>query len=390
MLDLLNNYRYQWHSYLKYPVIEANHCSTQPIMNNPAPQPASAFNSKVWRAVGITALTIILLWLLRDTVQVFLLILTAALVAIFFQRFAGIIQCKTHWKKGWALTASILTTFLLLVLMFWFIGAEVQSQVTELSDTLPASIKQARTKLEQTPIGARILKSTGGGGGQSMQKLAPAAQRFFTSSFGVLGDLFAILFLGIFFTISPKIYVDGFVRLMPLKARPETRHVLEETGTTLGHWLKGQLIAMLVVALLTWIGLAALGVPMAIALALIAGLFNFVPNLGPLVAMVPAVLVSMMQGGNTVWWVVGLYLLVQALESNIITPYIQNKMIEIPPALILMGQLVIGSLLGVMGIILATPIVAILMVVVRELYIKKQEARNDQHIQHDPGTSRKT
>lgn len=337
-----------------------------------------SFDQKAWRAVGIVALTVVLLWIIKDTIRVFLLIFTAILVAIFFLRIAGIIQRKTGWKHGLSVALAIIGSIVLLGLMFWFIGAKVQAQIAELSDTLPASIENARQKIEQNPIGKRLLGSMGQGG-QSLQKYAPAAQRFFTSSFGVLGDLYAILFIGIFFTIAPATYADGLVKLVPAKGRNKARQVLHEMDTTLGHWLKGQLIAMLVVAVLTWIGLAIIGVPMAIALAIIAGLFNFVPNLGPLVAMVPAVLVGMMQGGTTALYVAGLYLLVQALESNLITPYIQNKMIEIPPALILMGQLLMATLLGVMGIILATPLVAVIMVAVRELYVKKQDAVSNEN-----------
>lgn len=341
-------------------------------MNQDTNTALKIFDQKVWRAVGIVAVTLVLLWIFKVTIQVLLLLFTATLVALFFQGLAGLIQKKTGWRTGISLAVSVLGSLLLIVLLFWFIGAKVQSQITELSDTLPASIENAKAKMSQNPIGARLLKGMGSGG-DMMKQAAPAAQRFFTTSFGVLGDIYAILFLGIFFTISPQIYSTGLVRLFPLKARPGATKVLQEMAHTLTQWLKGQLFAMLVVAILTWIGLAILGVPMATALALIAGIFNFVPNLGPLVAMIPAVLVAMMQGGNTALLVAGLYLLVQALESNLITPFIQNKMISIPPALILIGQLMMGTLLGVMGIILATPIVAIIMVVVRELYIKKQE-----------------
>lgn len=341
-------------------------------MNGNANNTLKIFDQKVWRAIGMIAVTFILLWIFKYTIGVLLLILTATLVALFFQRLAGIIQRKSGWKKSICLFISVLGSLLLLVLTFWFIGARVQGQIAELSEALPASIESAKAKIDQNPIGARLLQGAGNSG-DLLKKYGPAAQRFFTTSFGVLGDIYAILFLGIFFTISPKTYINGIVKLFPAKARSGAKHVLDETGNTLAQWLKGQLFAMLVVAVLTWIGLSIIGVPMALALALIAGLFNFVPNIGPLVAMVPAVLVSMMEGGNTALLTVGLYLLVQGLESNLITPVIQKKMIEIPPALILIGQLLIGTLLGVMGIILATPIVAILMVLVKELYIKKQD-----------------
>lgn len=331
------------------------------------------FIRRVWQTAGILTLTFIILWICYTVVNVLMLILMALLVAIFFHRLAGIIQRNTGWKRGLSLLVSILGTVLLMGLLFWFIGAQVQQQIAELTEQLPQMLQQAKTKLGQSPIGKKIVDQASSLGSGSGQQMGPSVQRFFTTSFGVLGDLFAILFLGIFFTISPKTYIDGFIKLMPIKAKSEAHHVLNETGNTLAQWLKGQLFAMLVVAVLTGTGLAIIGVPLVLALALIAGLFNFVPNIGPLISAVPAILVSLQMGGNAPLFVAGLYLLVQALESNLITPYIQNKMISIPPALILIGQLIFGTLFGIWGIVLATPLVAILMVVLQELYVKKQQ-----------------
>ncbi len=183
-----------------------------------------------------------------------------------------------------------------------------------------------------------------------------------------------MLFIGIFFTVSPKTYVDGFIKLIPAKAKAKTEDVVNKIGLTLTKWLKGQLLAMLIVAILTAIGLTIVGIPMALVLALIAGLLNFIPNFGPLIAMIPAVLVALMQGVNTALFVAGLYILIQMIESNLITPQIQKKLINMPPALIIIAQLFMGVLTGGLGLILATPLTAILMVVIQETYVKKQDA----------------
>jgi predicted PurR-regulated permease PerM len=128
---------------------------------------------------------------------------------------------------------------------------------------------------------------------------------------------------------------------------------------------------MLLVATLTAIGLFILGVPMALTLALIAGILNFIPNFGPLIAIIPAALIAFMQGPATALFVIGLYIVVQILESSIITPQIQKKMINMPPALIIIAQLVMGIFAGVLGLVLATPIVAVVIVLINELYVKK-------------------
>jgi predicted PurR-regulated permease PerM len=130
---------------------------------------------------------------------------------------------------------------------------------------------------------------------------------------------------------------------------------------------------MLVVFVLTATGLLIIGVPMWLVLALIAGILNFIPNFGPLIALIPAVLVALLQGPSTAAWVAGLYMCVQIAESNFITPMVQQKLINIPPALIIIAQLLIAPLSGGWGLVVATPLMILIIVLVQELYIKKQD-----------------
>ena len=159
---------------------------------------------------------------------------------------------------------------------------------------------------------------------------------------------------------------------MPVHGRSRADDVFNKVGDHLKKWLKGKLFAMLVVFVLTAIGLVIIGVPMWLVLALIAGILNFIPNFGPLIAMVPAVLVALLQSPATALWVAILYVLVQVAESNFITPMVQQKLISIPPALIIIAQLFIAPLTGGWGLVLATPLLVIIIVLVQELYVKKQ------------------
>ena len=132
---------------------------------------------------------------------------------------------------------------------------------------------------------------------------------------------------------------------------------------------------MLVVTIMTGIGLAIIGVPMWLALAIIAGILNFIPNFGPIMAMVPAVLVSLTISPATAVIVAALYITVQVIESSLITPNVQKRLIDIPPALIIIAQLLISPLAGGWGLVLATPLMAVIMTLVQELYIRKQDAK---------------
>jgi predicted PurR-regulated permease PerM len=140
----------------------------------------------------------------------------------------------------------------------------------------------------------------------------------------------------------------------------------------LKKWLKGKIFAMFVVFVLTAVSLLIIGMPMWLVLAVIAGFLNFIPNFGPLIALIPAALVALMQSPGTAALVVVIYMVIQALESNFITPMVQHRLIEIPPALIIIAQLLIAPLTNGWGLILATPLMVIVIVVVKELYLKKQ------------------
>ena len=330
-----------------------------------------SFIQKVWIAGGIIALIVVLVLLLKATFNVFLLILAGVLIAVFFRGLSGLIQKKTHWGEGFCVAASILSTLIVLVLLIWLMGAKIQAQAEQLSNTMPGTIENAKGKLSQSQIGQKILEKLSSP--EAQQQGRSLVQTFFKSTFGILGDLYVVLFIGIFFTVSPKIYKKGIVKLIPPKGQDKGDDVLNKIGDNLKKWLKGKLFAMLVVTILTGIGLLIIGMPMWLVLALIAGLLNFIPNFGPLIALIPAVLVALMQSPSTALWVAVLYIAVQIAESNFITPMVQQRLISIPPALIIIAQLLMAPLTGGWGLVLATPLMVILIVVVKELYIKNYE-----------------
>jgi predicted PurR-regulated permease PerM len=329
-----------------------------------------SFPQKVWIAGGILALIAVMLLLLRATFNVLLLILAGGLIAVYFRGLSDLIRRKTKWKEGRCLTISIIGSLLLLALLFWLIGAKVQSQIAELSDTLPKTIDKTKEQLSQSSLGKKIVEKISS---SKTQQQAQSIVQTFKSTFGVLGDIYVVLFIGIFFTASPKLYKEGVVKIVPPQGKQKAQAVLNDIGTNLKKWLKGKLFAMLVVFVLTAIGLVIIGIPMWLTLALIAGFLNFIPNFGPLIALIPAVLVAFLQGPSTAAWVAALYIAVQVAESNFITPTVQQKLISIPPALIIIAQLLIAPLTGGWGLVLATPLMIIFIVLIKELYIKNQD-----------------
>ncbi|PKQ46982.1 AI-2E family transporter [Confluentibacter flavum] len=329
-----------------------------------------SFQKKVWTTAAIFAFLIIMLLLINATFNVLLLILAGSLIAVFFRALSSIIQRKTKWKEGICVAISIISTLLIVAALFWLIGAKVQVQIIELMDTLPKTIDKAKAWVNESSMGQKIYDQIFSE--KSIDKAQLFLPGFFQSTFGVLGDVYVVLFIGIFFTISPQTYTKGFVQIIPLQGQQKAQQVLDTLGEQLRKWLKGKLFSMLVVFILTAIGLAIIGMPLWLVLALLAGLISFIPNFGPLLALIPAVLVALMQSPQTALLVAGLYILIQFIESNFITTVIQKKLINMPPALILIAQLFMGALTGAWGLVLATPVMLIIIVLVQELYIKNR------------------
>lgn len=333
------------------------------------------FSKKVWIVGGIFSLIFILLLLFKVLFNVLLLSLAGILIAVYFHGCAGIINRYFHWNQKLCLILSVVINIIILGAFFLFVGARLQQQVSELTDTLPTTIHKVKTQLNNSTIGTKALnyfKSSG-----NSEKTKAIVRDFFSSSFGILSDLYIIILLALFFTASPALYKKGIIKLMPPKAKDKTNKLMNKLKTVLEKWLKGQIIGFFFIAVFTGIGLWIIGMPLILTLALIAGILNFVPNFGPIIALIPAALLGLMQGPNTAIIVVCMFTFIQIIQSAVTQPLIQQKMVNIPPALTIISQVAFGLIAGFWGVLLATPIVAILMTVVDELYVKQQPQYNE-------------
>lgn len=332
---------------------------------------AYSYTQKVWITTGIVAFAAVSLLLLEATFNVFLLIFAGILIAVFLRGFSGLIQRKTGWNEMVCVVISIAGSLTLIVGFFWLIGAQIQKQVAELAETLPKTIETAKSRLEGTPIGDKIIDRVASD--ESIKEVQAFMGGFFRSTFGVFGDLYVLLFIGVFLTVAPRTYINGIVKLVPIKDQGKAKRIFQELGEQLRNWLKGTLMSMFVVFVLTAIGLAILGIPLWLVLALLAALLSFIPNFGPIIALIPAVLVGFMQSPQTALWVVGIYMFIQIVESNFITTLIQQKMVNMLPALIISAQMILGGLTGSWGLILSTPLMVVMMVLIRQLYIYERD-----------------
>lgn len=218
-------------------------------------------------------------------------------------------------------------------------------------------------------LASGLLKGGGSMVSDAGSMLGPAAT-VVLGLFDVLGNFLVIAFLGLAFAADPKIYRDGALRFVPPGRRWRAAKVLDGAGETLRHWLFGQIIIMAAIFVCTWAGLAVLGIGGALILGLQAGLLAFVPTVGPLVAGIVIMLAALASGTKALLGALGVYLAVQCLESYGLTPFIQKRALDIPPATIFAGQLVLGVIFGLWGIALALPLMAVIKVLLEQLYVE--------------------
>ncbi len=330
-----------------------------------------SFSKKVWIAAAIISFFILSFLFLKVIFSLLLLTVAAIIIAVYFHGCAGFIQRKTKASPKWSLFFSITINILLLTVFFWFTGARLQDQLASLSDTLPKTVENAKTYLQKSTLGNKFLEMVKSSG--NMEKSMGYAKQFFNSTFGILSDVYIMILLAMFFIASPTIYKKGLITLLPPGAKKEAAALLDQYHQNLKNWLKGQIIGFLFIAILTGLGLWALGMPLILTLALIAGILNVIPNFGPLIALVPAFLIALLQGLDTALMVAAMYTIIQTIQTAVADPLIQKKMLSVPPALLIFAQITMGILGGVWGVLLATPIIAMIMTTVNKLYVEKQK-----------------
>ncbi|HEY7959889.1 MAG TPA: AI-2E family transporter [Sphingomicrobium sp.] len=186
----------------------------------------------------------------------------------------------------------------------------------------------------------------------------------------VLTGTLVIVFLGILFAFDPTSHRESLVMLAKQSYRARMRAVMDEMGKVLRFWFVGQLIRIVLMTLCVWIALYLIGLPGPFLLGLQAGLSNFIPYLGPIVAAIPIALVAMPLGGSSLVWAVVIYTIIQSIEGYVIGPLIQRQAVDTPPAWTLVAIVLLGALFGVLGIALAMPLVAIGRVAIIRFYVE--------------------
>jgi len=333
-------------------------------MANPDGLPDRLFVRRVLILLSLTTL-FILAWQLRTLL---LMIFGALVVATIFRAFADRIASATRCRESVAIAASIILILALVVGLIAMFGSHVLEQVEALRKTLPAAWKTIEARLGDLGLGEQIKQFA-----QSLK--APGGSSF--SAFGRtvlsigsgIADVLVVIVAGIFLATQPRFYLTGAIKLVPPGKRELAREAITESENALRLWLRGQLISMTVVGLLTGFGLWALGMPSAFTLGLLAGILEFIPFLGPILSMVPAVLLALAVSPDLALWVFLVYFVVQQFEGYVLTPLVQQYAVDLPGVVLLFSLIAFGALFGTLGVILAAPLTVVVYVLVKRLYV---------------------
>ncbi|MBA3446600.1 MAG: AI-2E family transporter [Pseudaminobacter sp.] len=336
------------------------------------------------RSTSLLVIGLAALGLLFIAPDVFLVVFAGLLLAVFIHGGGHWIASRLGLGDGWGIAIFVVAIIAVLAAFSGAVAPAVVDEIDQLTQRLPEALGQLRRRVAEYSWGERLLDRITPEGMMSSGGRT-AATSAVTSTFGALGNFVIILFIGLYGALDPGLYRRGAKMLLAPSMRPRAEEVMAAVGDTLRNWLTAQLMAMTMVGVLTALGLWLAGVPLHFALGLIAGLLGFIPNIGPIIAAAPALLLAFPEGMNTVLIVLAIYAAVQALEGYVVTPLIQQEKVSLPPVVIIVAQLLFGVLFGILGLALATPIAALAMTLVREVYVEDYLEHEAAGVQADDG-----
>jgi predicted PurR-regulated permease PerM len=379
-----------------------------------------------WTKLAVTGLIVVglmIIWMTK-------LIWAAAFLGVLF---AVSLNGPAEWIRQYVRMPTWLATLLvvLLVLLVFvglglIIGAPLGNQASDLIQKLPAAAQDALSWLDERPWGQRIIQVAEDWTGMSQEQMRrEAAERgapgagalvpvspeeaelpveaaaetpkdseeaastgetlpvpdvggIFRSTAGLVafalnaGMLMAVtLVITIFVAFDPQVYKRGLLWLIPKQHEKIASETMGCMGVAMRWWIIGRLISMTAIGVLTSLGMWLIGMPAPLALGALAGLFSFVPNIGPVAAALPGLLLALGQGPWMVVWVLAIYLAAQMIDSNAITPLVDQYAVSVPPGVLIVMQFVLAVLAGIWGMLIATPLLVVIMVLVQQLYIRQ-------------------
>jgi predicted PurR-regulated permease PerM len=339
-------------------------------------------NRRAYRALIGPISAMLLLFFLYSVAEILLLLFLAILLSLYLAALTDVFQRALRLPRRLGLAGALLVTLFVLAGSAWLIVPPVTSQLQEVWQSLPAQLalwdEQLLHLAGRSPLAAQLFGSLPEGQsyvGSILQEIAGYFRGLGAYVFGgvrLVVEVISVLAMGLYLAFRPALYREGVIALVPPLHRELARYVLSDLATALRGWIIGQLLMMSSLGLLTWIGLEALDVPYALAFGVFTGLVAIVPFFGTLSStLLPALFVLGSAGPLKVLAVILLGIVVHLLETNLIAPMIMERQVHLPPALTILSVLIMAHLLGLVGVLVAVPMLASVLVILRRLYVHR-------------------
>ena len=322
----------------------------------------------VWLGMALAIVGVIVL------AQPLLLIIGGAIFAVFLDGGVRLLGRYLPIRRGWRLLLVLLLGFGFIGWVSWFAGTTIAAQFEALREVVTAQFNRLMAFAASlglvpggrpTNLGTELLGSVG--------RLTSAVG----SAIGAVTSVIAMIVIGIFLAAEPRIYDRGVAWMLPLRHRAGFYRIAEHVGFTLRRLLSGRLVGMLFEGVFTWAMLTLGGVPMAGLLGLVTGVLAFIPNIGAITSGVLMVAVGFSAGAHQGVYAIFVYFFVQNIDGYLVVPYIARRTVDLPPALVLAMQLLMGALFGILGVLFADPILATLKVVLVDLSRRQAEREGE-------------
>jgi len=342
---------------------------------------------KFGQIIGLLVL-IICLYVLWGIRQVLLLVFAAIVFATSLNQLVRWLTKRLKLPRIWSVILSLILFSAITIGFFFLIVPPFIAQSQELIELFPKAIDLWNTKLRQLinslppwlnqsiprpNVNTQNFRPSQ----QLVQQLQPLVQSlvggagvFVSNTLGMILSFLLVIVLTIMMLAQPLAYRKTFVRLFPSFYRRRVEEILTKCEIALGKWVIGAIISMTLVALLSFVGLSIIGVRLALAQGVLAGLLNFIPNIGPTLSVVLPMGIALLDNPWKSLFVLILYIFIQQLESNFITPYVMAQQVALLPAITLMSQVVFATFFGFLGLVLALPITVVGQVWIQEVLIK--------------------
>lgn len=333
---------------------------------------AETASGQHWKRSDIMLLAALLGVVVWVTGDVLLLVFAGVLLAVGLDGLAAFLARFTPINRGWALVVVCTVLAALLPLVAWTVMPQVLGQLDDLWERMTAFVAQLLETLERSEWASSLADESQGQGqmadaaGAAVQQAAWAG----LAAIGAVGSAIVLVAIAIFGAAHPSLYHNGFLALLPAVNRPKMADALVETARALRWWFLGQLVSMLLLGVSVSLGLMIIGVDLWLSLGVLTALLTFIPYLGPIIAGIPIVIIGFAEGYQTGLIVLVFYLVIQNVEGNFLVPMIQQKAVNLAPVLLIAGQVLMGTLFGSLGLIMAAPLTVVGMVLVKKLYLE--------------------